>query len=114
MAYINGNKIPAILRKGDKGDKGDNTFIRYSAYADGTDFTKTWGAGQTYIGFATGQIPPTDKSGYEWVALNVGEAKEVAERAEAAADRAEAAAEGLETALGSYITDIDTLVGEGV
>lgn len=86
MAYINRNKIPAILRKG---DKGDNAFIRYSANADGTDFTEEWSEGQSYIGFATGQTAPTDKSGYEWVALNVGEAKEAVERAEAAADRAE-------------------------
>ena len=63
MAYINGNKIPAILRKG---DKGDNAFIRYSANADGTDFTEEWSEGQTYVGFATGQIAPTDKSGYTW------------------------------------------------
>ena len=63
MAYINGNKIPAILRKG---DKGDNAFIRYSANADGTDFTEEWSEGQSYIGFATGQTAPTDKGGYTW------------------------------------------------
>ena len=63
MAYINGNKIPAILRKG---DKGDNAFIRYSANADGTDFTEEWSEGQNYIGIATGQIAPTDKGGYTW------------------------------------------------
>ena len=73
MAYINGNKIPAILRKGDKGDKGDNAFIRYSAYADGTDFTKEWSEGQNYIGFATGQTAPTDKDAYDWVLLPQGE-----------------------------------------
>lgn len=66
MAYINRNKIPSILRKG---DKGDNAFIRYSANADGTDFTEERSEGQTYVGFATGQIPPTDKSGYIWVEL---------------------------------------------
>ena len=70
MAYINGNKIPAILRKG---DKGDNAFIRYSANADGTDYTEEWSEGQNYIGFATGQTAPTDKSGYTWVLLPKGE-----------------------------------------
>lgn len=66
MAYINRNKIPVILRKG---DKGDNAFIRYSANADGTDFTETWSEGQQYIGFATGQSAPTDKSEYTWVRI---------------------------------------------
>ena len=70
MAYINRNKIPVILRKG---DKGDNAFIRYSANADGTDFTEEWSEGQNYIGFATGQTAPTDKSGYTWSKF-VGEA----------------------------------------
>lgn len=45
---------------------GDSAFIRYSANADGTDFTETWSEGQNYIGFATGQSAPTDKSGYVW------------------------------------------------
>ena len=43
-----------------------SAFIRYSANADGTDFTEEWSEGQNYIGFATGQTAPTDKSGYEW------------------------------------------------
>ena len=106
MAYINGNKIPAILRKG---DKGDNAFIRYSANADGTDFTKTWGAGQTYIGFATGQIAPTDKSGYEWVSLGVAEAKDIT--VDDIGTRLDEKLTDFETALGSYITDIDALIG---
>ena len=98
MAYINGNKIPAILRKG---DKGDNAFIRYSAYADGTDFTEEWSEGQTYVGFATGQTAPTEKEKYEWISLpNNRRLDELEAR--------------LNSALGSYITDIDTLVGEGV
>lgn len=40
--------------------------IRYSKYADGTDFTEKWSKEQNYIGFATGQTAPTDKSGYTW------------------------------------------------
>lgn len=112
MAYINGNKIPAILRKG---DKGDNAFIRYSANADGTDFTETWSEGQNYIGIATGQIAPTDKSGYEWILFAVEVDKTLskdgtAADAKATGDRIKT----LEAAMDSYITDIDTLVGEGV
>lgn len=47
-------------------------FIRYSASADGTDFTETWSSGQRYIGVATAKEAPQDKSGYEW-SLFVGE-----------------------------------------
>ena len=50
---------------------GENAFIRFSAHADGTDFTETWSEGQSYIGFATGRTAPTDKSKYKWVALLV-------------------------------------------
>ncbi len=46
--------------------RGDNCYIRYSAYADGTDFTETRSEGQVYIGFATGQAAPTDKAAYQW------------------------------------------------
>ncbi|MBQ8836451.1 MAG: hypothetical protein IJ002_03180 [Clostridia bacterium] len=46
--------------------KGDSAFIRYSANADGTDFTEERSEGQDYIGFATGQTAPTDKSDYTW------------------------------------------------
>lgn len=46
--------------------RGESAFIRYSAYADGTDFTETWSAGQNYIGHATGLEAPTDKEGYTW------------------------------------------------
>lgn len=43
-----------------------NIFIRYSANADGTDFTEEWTEGQKYIGVATAVTAPTDKSDYEW------------------------------------------------
>ena len=49
-----------------------SAFIRYSANADGTDFTEEWSEGQNYIGFATGQTAPTDKSKYTWVLLPQG------------------------------------------
>ena len=43
-----------------------NAHIRYSAYADGTDFTEEWSEGQRYIGFATAQTPPLNKDEYIW------------------------------------------------
>ena len=49
--------------------KRSSGFIRYSAYSDGSNFTETWSEGQTYIGFATGQTAPTDKSGYTWMEI---------------------------------------------
>ena len=63
MAYINRNRIPLVLLK------GDSAFIRYSSHPDGTDFTEEWSEGQNYIGFATGQTAPTDKDGYTWLYL---------------------------------------------
>ena len=44
-------------------------FVRYSAYADGTDFTDEWSIGQAYIGVATGVEAPTDKSEYKWICI---------------------------------------------
>lgn len=49
-----------------KAEDGDSVFIRYSANADGTDFTETWSGGQNYVGIATGLTAPTDKSDYIW------------------------------------------------
>lgn len=62
MAYINGND--QLLVKTTL--KGDSVFVRYSANADGTDFTETPKDGQNYIGIATGKDAPTDKSEYDW------------------------------------------------
>ena len=60
MSYFNHKKIPNIT------SRGDSAFVRYSKNADGTDFTEEWSSGQTYIGFATGQKAPIDKSEYTW------------------------------------------------
>lgn len=46
--------------------RGKSAFVRYSAYADGTDFTETWSAGQNYIGHAVDFEAPTDKTAYTW------------------------------------------------
>lgn len=50
--------------------KGDSMFIRYSAYADGTDYTETWSEGQGYVGYASGLEAPADKDGYTWMSTN--------------------------------------------
>ena len=65
---------------------GDNAFIRYSASADGTDFTEEWSQGQNYVGFATGQSAPTDKSGYEWLLFKGEDGAQVFIRYSASAD----------------------------
>lgn len=83
MAYINGNNDFLLALK------GDSVFIRYSDVADGTDFTEEWSEGQNYIGFATGQTAPTDKNGYEWITISVGDAAEVAAREATETARAE-------------------------
>jgi hypothetical protein len=79
MAFFNGKEI--LLA----GLKGDSCFIRYSAHADGTDFTEERSEGQDYIGIATGQTAPTDKGEYEWCMFSgdstVGEAKASVEEA---------------------------------
>lgn len=59
------NEDPAGV--GVVGAPGLSSFIRYSAYSDGTDFTDVHSASMKYIGFATGFEAPTDKSAYQWV-----------------------------------------------
>lgn len=44
--------------------------IRYSKYADGTDFVEVWTPMYDYIGIATGLTAPTDPSGYQWSRFN--------------------------------------------
>lgn len=64
MAYLNNKKILLAALK------GDSVFIRYSSSADGTDFTDTWSEGQGYMGVATGQTAPTDKTKYNWLNID--------------------------------------------
>ena len=64
MSFYNGKKI--LLA----GLRGDGVFLKYSANADGTDFTDTWSEGQGYIGVATGQSAPNDKTKYNWISIN--------------------------------------------
>ena len=64
---------------------GDSVFIRYSANADGTDYTPTRSERQFYIGVATGQSAPMDKSEYEWfhIASNIRATETITLRADA-------------------------------
>lgn len=52
------------------GYQGLSVFIRFSANADGTDFTETWREGQEYVGFATGLEAPAEKDSYVWACMN--------------------------------------------
>ena len=63
-------RIEGMLESGEL--RGDSIFVRYSANADGTNFTEEWSSGKSYIGIATGQIAPTDKSGYNWMFIGEG------------------------------------------
>lgn len=64
---------PLLAIRGPQGIQGEsdgrNAWIRFSAYADGTDYTPTWVDGQFYVGFASSITEPTDKSEYVWVNL---------------------------------------------
>lgn len=44
--------------------------IRYSKYADGTDFVGVWTPMYDYIGIASGLTAPTDPSDYQWSRFN--------------------------------------------
>lgn len=77
MAGFNGKQVMLV------GLKGDSVFIRYSASADGTNFTETRSAGQNYIGIAVGQIAPTDKSAYEWIGFAGGSTSDLEDRVSA-------------------------------
>ena len=51
---------------------GKSAIVRYSQYADGTDFTADWRSGQNYVGFSVAETAPTDKSEYTWVFVGNG------------------------------------------
>ena len=42
------------------------SWVAYSMYEDGTDYTYTWSEGQRYIGICNGKTPPADKTGFVW------------------------------------------------
>lgn len=47
-------------------DNFKSVFVRYSANADGTDYSDVWSDGMHYIGIANTDTEPSDKSGYIW------------------------------------------------
>lgn len=47
-------------------DNFKSVFVRYSANADGTDYSDVWSDGMQYIGIANTDTEPSDKSGYIW------------------------------------------------
>lgn len=67
----------AVDKALESGMKGENVYIRYSAYADGTDFTEEWSDGQDYIGISVSEKEaPADKREYEWSLFSLmGEGK---------------------------------------
>lgn len=58
--------IPAI-----KGENGHQMFVRFSAYADGTDMNETWDDTRDYMGivFAV-DVAPADKAAYQWIRVS--------------------------------------------
>ena len=58
-------KIKASIRAATK-TSFDRLWIKYSKYADGTDFISTWEDGYDYIGFAVAYLEPEDKESYNW------------------------------------------------
>lgn len=50
-------------------ETNNSVFIRYSANADGSDFTENWTPGQCYIGIATTLVAPVYASAYKWVKM---------------------------------------------
>ena len=53
-----GNWVPAT--------ESSTVFIRYSEYADGTDFVDVFTGQEIFIGVAIGQVAPTNKTSYIW------------------------------------------------
>lgn len=62
----NGNIVPLRVIQG---ENGNQMFVRFSAYADGTDMSEAWDSERTYMGIAFGVSAPTQKEGYMWLKL---------------------------------------------
>lgn len=76
--YFKRTEVPTIVRTtlteaNTSGDfDGKSSYIAFSAYPDGSDFTADWQDGQKYVGFATGYSMPTEKAAFEWIYLGSG------------------------------------------
>lgn len=62
----NGNIVPLVAIKG---DDGDQMYVRFSAYADGTDMSEKWDSERNYMGIAFARVAPSNKEAYQWIAL---------------------------------------------
>ena len=63
----NGNRIPIPAIKG---ENGHQAFVRFSAYADGTDMNEIWDDTRDYMGLAFAPVAPTNKTAYQWVRIS--------------------------------------------
>lgn len=62
----NGKVIPLYCIKG---DNGNQMYVRFSAYADGTDMSEKWDAERNFMGIAFAYETPTEKEQYQWISL---------------------------------------------
>ena len=68
-------------------DNFKTIFIRYSANADGENYSEIWSEGMEYIGIANTDIEPVDQSGYVWCRFAVSaEASSIAVDSELSLD----------------------------
>ena len=52
--------IPAI-----KGEDGHEMYVRFSAFADGTDMSEKWDAARDWMGIAFAPSAPTEAAAYQ-------------------------------------------------
>ena len=52
-----------------KGNDGNQMFVRFSAYADGTDMSEKWDAECNFMGIAFAYETPIEKEQYQWISL---------------------------------------------
>ncbi len=61
-----------------QGDDGNQMYVRFSAYADGTDMSETWDAERNYMGIAFAYRTPTNKADYQWIPMGIEGAARIA------------------------------------
>lgn len=52
-----------------KGENGHQMYVRFSAYADGTDMSEKWDAERNFMGIAFDHVAPTEKEAYQWISF---------------------------------------------
>ena len=53
-----------------QGNDGNQMYVRFSAYADGTDMSEKWDAERNFMGIAFAYETPTEKEQYQWISLS--------------------------------------------